>query len=71
MSGRKNQGVFHAVFGNRGGFRLGNVPAETRNLLSVTDLVGADPVGDSSRGGLVRLAVVERSSRRVLRGWQR
>ena len=71
MSGRKNQGVFYVAFGNRGGFRLGDVPAETRHLLSVPDLVGADPVGSFGRSRLVRLAVVERSSRRVLRRRQR
>jgi len=71
MSGRKNQGIFHAVFGNRGGFRPRDVPTETRHLLSVPYLVGVDPVGGIGRGGLVRLAVVERSSRRVLRRRQR
>ena len=71
MIGRKNQGVFHAVFGNRGSVCSGDVPAKTRHLLSVPDLVGADPVGGFGRGGLVRLAVVERSLWNILGGRQR
>ena len=70
MSGRKNQGIFHIVIGNRGGFRLGHVSDPVGDVLSVTDLVGTDPFGGFGRGGLVRLAVVERPSRRLLRRWK-
>jgi len=68
MSGRKNQGIFHAVFGNRGGFRPRDVSDPVGDVLFVSNLVGIGDSGGASGGGMVRLVVVERPSRRILRG---
>ena len=70
MIGRKNQGIFYSCFGNCSSFRSGDVFTKTWHLLSIANLVGFAHNRDSGHSRLVRLAVVEKPSRRLLRGQQ-
>jgi len=64
MIGRHSEKVFK-VYRH---FRSCGVPSSVGSMLDHANLVGADPVGGFGRGGLVRLEMVERSSRRLVRG---
>ena len=70
MSGRKNKGIFYSCFGNCGSFCSYHVSAKTRNLLSVANLVDFAYHCDSGCSSLVWLEMVEKPSRRLLRGHQ-